>query len=53
MNFLEMLFGSGKKKTFKMRFSKSEGNWQVYKEGSLVYLGEKTACETYIANMSV
>ncbi len=52
MESLKALFGWTKQSIYKLKFSKSEQQWQVYKEDNLMYLGSKEACEVYITNMT-
>ena len=34
----------------KLRYSKSEDQWQVYREMSIVYMGTKEMCQEFIKN---
>ena len=53
MKKIKSLLRLGVKKSYNLRFSKSENQWQVYREGSLMYLGSKEACEVFVSNMEV
>ena len=53
MKRIKSLLRLGGKKTYDLRFSKSDNQWQVYREGSLMYLGSKEACQVFVSNMEV
>ena len=45
----KLLFGR-KNGGFRMRYSSSEGQWQVYNEGNLIFVGAKESCENFVFN---
>lgn len=51
MTLLKKIFSGKNENAFSIRFSKSDNNWQVYLAGNLVYIGQKSDCQTYINNM--
>ena len=51
MSLFNKLFSS--KSEFKIRYSKTEGQWQVYKDMHLLYTGTKEMCERFIKNSQV
>jgi hypothetical protein len=50
MNVLSKLFNATQKSGLKLRFSKTQDQWQVLKGMTLLYVGEKSQCERYLEN---
>lgn len=41
---------AGKKSEFNIRFSKTDNQYQVYREKQLLYVGTKELCERFVEN---
>ncbi len=50
MTFLNKLLGVRAPGGFELKFSKLHGQWQVYVDDRLVYLGEKVDCQKFLDN---
>jgi len=53
MNLLSKLFGSNQKSGLKLKFSKASNQWQVFKDMTIMYVGEKEQCEKYLENFQL
>lgn len=53
MKFIEKLFKQKNKSSLKVRFSKTDNQWQVYRESHLVYLGSKLDCLNFMDNQLI
>lgn len=52
MKFLKkILFGTEEQGSYKMKYSKSNNEWHVTLNESIVYIGEKDKCELYLQNV--
>mgnify|MGYP006929322163 CR=1 FL=1 len=47
------LFGRRSNNGFKMRYSSSERQWQVYSHADLIFVGSKSSCDNFILNSNM
>lgn len=50
MKLIEKVFGRKTTSNLRMRFSKTEDAWIVYREESIVYIGNREACLNFMDN---
>ena len=50
MELLKRMFTTKSSSGLRIRFSKSLDQWQVYRENSIVYVGNKDSCQRYMDN---
>ena len=50
MTIINKIFGARNPKGFQLKFSNVHGQWQVYCENRLLYLGEKSDCQKFLDN---
>ena len=50
MTVLTRLFGARAIGGFELKFSQLHGQWQVYSDNRLIYLGEKVDCQKFLDN---
>lgn len=50
MKLLDKIFRGKATSSLHVRFSKTDSTWQVYRETSIVYMGNREACLNFMDN---